>query len=390
MLSHMLSRIWLVRGVMAIVLLPLTFCFWAMSRVRFHAYMTGFFKRERLPVPVVVVGNIIVGGSGKTPLTLWLADALRKAGWQPGIVSRGYAAAARTDHAESAEGVREVRHDSPAYEVGDEPLLLKRRSGVPVFVGRDRVAAGRALLAAYPHCDLILSDDGLQHYRLLRDVEIALVDARGFMNGWLLPSGPLRESPQRLAGVDALVLNGASTPLPATLKNKETSALPWLFRMRLTGAHFMRLDASDASDASNTTNASDGLDGLDRLATVATPADLAHLRLAAVCGIAVPERFFQHLETLGLNFTRHVFPDHHAYTMEDLLGIQQQTQADALLMTEKDAVKCSAYKGCGGCAVWVLPVTAELESGSSCMANIDLVTLIEQRLAEKPIGSPTT
>lgn len=364
MLEHLLPRIWQRRGVLAVLLLPLTALFSLLSRLRRHAYACGVLARVRLSVPVVVVGNIIVGGSGKTPLTLWLADALRCAGWQPGIISRGYAAA------EGVDGVREVHPDSRANEVGDEPLLLKRRSGLPVFVGRDRVAAGRALLAAYPQCDLILSDDGLQHYRLQREVEIAVLDARGVMNGFLLPSGPLRESPQRLASVDALVLNGAAAQIPSSAigKGGGVHRYPLRYRMHLKGTRFVRLDVP---------------------AIEATAADLASLRLAAVCGIAVPERFFQHLDTLGLNFTRHAFPDHHAFTAEDLRRIQQQTQADALLMTEKDAVKFSTEKN-WGCVVWVLPVTAELESEQSPgVTNIDLVSLIEQRLAEKPLGSPT-
>jgi len=349
MLEHLLPRIWQRRGVLAVLLLPLTALFSLLSRLRHHAYACGVLARVRLSVPVVVVGNIIVGGSGKTPLTLWLAEALRHAGWQPGIISRGYAADDGTVQ------VREVHAQSRAADVGDEPLLLKRRSGVPVFVGRDRVAAGRALLAAYPQCDLILSDDGLQHYRLQRDVEIVVLDARGVMNGFLLPSGPLRESPQRLANVDALVLNGTAAQIPSSVIDKTGSV--HRYRMHLKGTRFMRLDVP---------------------AIEATSADLASFRLAAVCGIAVPERFFQHLDAMGLSFTRHAFPDHHAFTAEDLIGVQHKTQADALLMTEKDAVKCSDYRGC---VVWVLPVTAELES-ASCVVNIDLVSLIEQRLAE--------
>ncbi len=369
MLESLLPRIWQRRGVLAVMLLPLTALFSLLSCLRRHAYACGVLARVRLPVPVVVVGNIIVGGSGKTPLTLWLAEALSRAGWQPGIISRGYAAE------EGRAPAREVHLDSRAAEVGDEPLLLKRRSGLPVFVGRDRVAAGQALLVAYPQCNLILSDDGLQHYRLQREVEIAVLDARGVMNGFLLPSGPLRESPQRLAGVDALVLNGAAAQIPSSAIDKDGGAhrAAHRYRMHLEGTRLMCLDEP---------------------AIEATTADLASLRLAAVCGIAVPERFFQHLDTLGLKFTRHAFPDHHAFTAEDLRRIQQQTQADALLMTEKDAVKCSGYRDAVGCAVWMLPVTAVLEpehepQQSPCVANIDLVSLIEQRLAEKPLGSPT-
>ncbi|MBP9712415.1 MAG: tetraacyldisaccharide 4'-kinase [Sterolibacterium sp.] len=352
MLERLLPRLWQRRGLWAVLLLPLSAIFWLVSGVRRAAYVCGVCRSERLPVPLVVIGNIIVGGSGKTPLTLWLADALRRAGRHPGVISRGYAAA------ETGAAVREVLDDSLAAEVGDEPLLLKRRSGLPVFVGRDRVATGRALLAAYPECDLILSDDGLQHYRLLRDVEIALVDARGMMNGWLLPSGPLREWPQRLTRVHALVLNGEAAAIPEVIHPEKVP----VFRMRLSGAEFTRLHHSAAD-------------------LPCTAAQLGGLRLAAVCGIAVPERFFAHLECLGLQFTRHAFADHHAYTAADLAAIQAQTGADALLMTEKDAVKCGDYSGC---PVWVLPVTADVVPDT---AGIGLVALVEQCLVENSIGS---
>ena len=183
-------------------------------------------QAQRLAVPVVVVGNITVGGAGKTPLTLWLATQLRERGWRPGIVSRGYGGASTLP--------RPVTLDSLPAEVGDEPLLLCRRSGVPVWVGRDRVAAGRALLAAHPEVDVVLCDDGLQHYRLARDVEIAVFDGRGAGNGWRLPAGPLRESLERLREVDAVVCNGAAD---ARLQPE----LP-RFAMRLQPAAFYRLD----------------------------------------------------------------------------------------------------------------------------------------------------
>jgi tetraacyldisaccharide 4'-kinase len=355
-LSRIFLQAWRRRGMLPWLLLPFSGLFMALLALRRLAYRCGWLGSERLTVPVVVVGNILVGGAGKTPLTLWLAGQLRAAGRRPGIVSRGYRAdAAGTD------GPREVLPESEAALVGDEPLLLCRRAGVPVFVGRDRVAAGRALLAAHPECDVILCDDGLQHVRLARDFEIAVVDGRGLMNGWLLPAGPLREPARRLAAVDALVMNGEDACVPACAADRP------VFRMRLVGSRLQRLD-----DA----------------AITCAPADLAGLRLAALAGIAVPERFFTHLAGLGLQFSRHVFADHHAFCADDLLAIQAATQADVLLMTEKDAVKCATF-ATGACPVWVLPVTAEVEPDprSPTGPAISLVALIEQRLVEAHRGS---
>lgn len=288
--------------------------------LRRAAYGLGLRRAQRLPVPVVVVGNITAGGAGKTPLTLYLATQLSALGRRPGIVSRGYG--------RSTDDVREVRADSTAAEVGDEPLLLQRRGGCPVFVGRDRAAAGRALLAAHPQCDLILCDDGLQHYALARDVEIAVMDRRGLMNGWRLPAGPLRESSRRLATVDAVVLNG----LPEL-------ALPSapVFHMTLAACRFYRLDAPTLTcDASA----------------------LSGLRLHAVAGIGEPQRFFDQLAQLGLACVPHAFPDHHAYTASDL-----EFDGDAVLTTEKDAVKFSPFLAAlpAQKPVWVLPVAAGLE-----------------------------
>lgn len=308
-------RCWRARGVISWLLLPAGGLFFLLAALRRAAYRHGWLASERLPVPVIVVGNLIVGGTGKTPLVLWLAQRLAALGRRPGIVSRGYG---RTDDA-----VREVGAGATAASVGDEPLLLARRSGCPVFVGRDRAAAARALLAAHPDCDLILCDDGLQHYRLARDVEIALVDRRGFMNGWPLPAGPLREPPSRLASVDALVLHDAETA--------PESGGP-VFRMHLAGETFYRLDAPEIR---------------------VSAAAFSGQRLHAVAGIGEPQRFFDHLAALGLTFEAHPFPDHHAYTAAEL-----DFRGDAILTTEKDALKCA---GLARLPIWVLPVEAVVE-----------------------------
>ncbi|MFA7282264.1 MAG: tetraacyldisaccharide 4'-kinase [Sterolibacterium sp.] len=341
-LSDILQRTWQGRGPLAWLLLLPGCIFLLVAVLRRALYRLGILHSERLPVPVVMVGNIIVGGSGKTPLTLWLAQQMLERNWHPGIVSRGYAGSL------PAGVVREVLADSNTLEMGDEPLLLKRRSGLPVFVGSDRVAAARSLLAIYPDCDLIISDDGMQHYRLQRDVEIALLDGRGLMNGWPLPAGPLREPASRLARVDAIVSNGES--------NLPICPAP-VFSMKLTGDMFYLL-----SDPKQT----------------CTTATLKPLRLAAIAGMGMPQRFFQHLRALGLRFSEHAFPDHHRYDAADLAAIQ----ADALLVTEKDAVKCA---GLTERPVWVLPVTAQVAPAA---AGIDLAAHVEYCIREKMHGRP--
>jgi len=313
--SDGLIQVWQGRGPLAWLLLPVGFIFFALAALRRLAYRFGWLTSERLPVPVVVVGNIIAGGAGKTPLTLWLAKRLTAAGRKPGIVSRGYG--------RIGNQIAKVGAGGTAQDYGDEPLLLARRSGCPVHVGVDRVAAARSLLTEHPECDLILCDDGLQHYRMQRDIEVAVIDRRGLMNGWPLPAGPLREPASRLASVDALVLNETAL---APVHNVPT------FAMRLTGQQFYRID--------------------DPRITCGT-GDLAGLALHAVAGIGEPQRFFDHLVQLGLHFESHSFPDHHRYTAEDL-----KFSGDALLMTEKDALKCA---GISSLPIWVLPVDAVVE-----------------------------
>lgn len=300
---------------MAALLLPVSLLFYLLVSVRRLAYRAGILRSYRLPVPVVVVGNITVGGSGKTPLILHLAQHLLAAGVQPGIVSRGYGATSR--HA------REVQASSTVDDAGDEALLLKRRCGVPVFVGRDRVAVARALLSAYPQCTVILCDDGLQHYALRRDVEIAVLDRRGVMNGWMLPAGPLREPLSRLAEINACVLNKSSVSIRANIP---------MFRMHLAGSRFSLLgNETEQCDASA----------------------LAGVRLHAFAGIGEPQRFFDHLAALGLRVEPHAFADHHRYIAADF-----RIDAAAILTTEKDAVKCS---GLTTIPIWVLAVDAEVE-----------------------------
>jgi tetraacyldisaccharide 4'-kinase len=328
-LTQSLSRLWF-RDRLSPFLLPLlpwSWLFRALAAVRRRLYRQGILPSIPLSVPVVVVGNLTVGGSGKTPLALWLAERLREHGRCPGIISRGYGGSGKIEAATPG---------SDAASVGDEPLLLARRSGVPVFVGRDRVAAGRALLAAHPECDVLVSDDGLQYYRLARSVEIAVFDSRGRGNGQMLPAGPLREPESRLAGVTAVVLNGEARVNPAGAP---------CFSMHLVGRRFTALEDPRKS---------------------CSAADLAGKTLHAVAGIGNPSRFFAQLAGLGLEFSRHPFPDHQAFNAGDLAF----ARGGVLLMTEKDAVKCL---GLAPVETWVLPVEARLgdaPDGTSLLALI--------------------
>jgi tetraacyldisaccharide 4'-kinase len=268
------------------------------------------------------VGNITAGGTGKTPLVAWLAAALTQRGKHPGIVSRG--------HGGATASPRAVRAADDPRAVGDEPLLLAR-SGLPVWIGRDRVAAARGLLGSHPQVDVIVSDDGLQHYRLRRAVEIVVVDGRrGFGNGALLPAGPLREPLARAGTVDALVVNGA----PADAASLAALQAP-VFAMRLVGERFVSL-----------------IDGAQ--STVAGA--FRGRRVHAIAGIGHPERFFADLRALGLDPVCHPFPDHHRYTARDLA----LPDAEAILMTDKDAIKCREL---ADARMWTLPVEAAVAPG---------------------------
>ena|SRR5688572_16717296 len=319
---------WERRGGGALVFGPLAILFWAGVKLRRWLYRVGVLPRWLPPVPTIVVGNITVGGTGKTPLALAILELLQRRGYNPGVIARGYGRVPPREH--DPRGVVRVYPDIATPELfGDEPVLIARRSRVPVYISPDRPAAARALLEAHPEVDVIVSDDGLQHYALGRHVEIAVVDGdRKFGNGLPLPSGPLREPVSRLATVDAVVVNGGAgeridTPAPRT------------FAMHLASERFSRLVANQE---------------------VAPPefALMARGRnVVAVAGIGNPDRFFEHLAALGVAAQRRAFPDHHHYQPADL----KLPGAEIIVMTEKDAVKCAAF---ADGRMWFLRVEASL------------------------------
>lgn len=263
-------------------------------------YRIRLLKPRRLPVPVIVVGNLVVGGAGKTPTTLAVVEILRAAGWSPGVVSRGYGSARREP--------RPVGPHSTPADCGDEPLLIQRRASVPVWVGVDRVATGLALCSAHPEVDVVVSDDGLQHLALARDLEVIVFDARGIGNGRLLPAGPLREPLARAPAANSLVFYNADQP---TTRWPGTCA-----ERRLSGAVPLRDWWLGAAG------------------TVMLPESFSGQTVEAAAGIAEPERFFSMLESLGLVLRRWPLADH-----ADWHTVPWPTGHSPILVTEKDAVK---------------------------------------------------
>ncbi len=279
---------------------------WLQPLSRLYAWISNRIATSKkaaarhLPVPVIVVGNIAIGGTGKTPVTLWLVQELLRQGRRPGVVSRGYGGVGPFP--------REVSPESPTGACGDEPVLLAARSEAPVVVAPDRVAAAQLLLQQYPQTDVLICDDGLQHYAMARDFEICVVDAsRGFGNGWLLPAGPLRELPERARGVQLLLVNGGDA--------RSYGAQAERFDLRIIEA--INLQSGESRPL----------------------ASFAGGEAASIAGIGNPQRFFDALRSAGLSTDEHAFPDHYIYRAEDLFFA-----GDApLLMTEKDAVKCQAF-----------------------------------------------
>jgi tetraacyldisaccharide 4'-kinase len=279
-------------------------------------YQKNVLLRYKAPVPLIIVGNISVGGTGKTPLTLYLTQALQKQGFSPGIISRGYKA--------HVAYPQQVTRDSDPHLCGDEPVLMANYTTAPIFIHRKRALAIKALCQAYPQCDIIVCDDGLQHYALQRDIEIAVIDtARPIGNGFLLPAGPLRETPARLSEVDFVIYNGT--------ENVHFSQVMTPIRMQLQPGYFYQLIQPSCQQ---------------------TVTYFMTKRCHALAGIGNPSRFFHTLQSLGLQCPCTAFPDHYVFQKADLPA------SEIILVTEKDAVK---LKGLKDDRIWVLPVHAATE-----------------------------
>ena len=306
-----IDSLWYRNSPLSVVLAPLGWLYCACAIVRRGAYRLGIAHVGRVGAPVIVVGNISVGGTGKTPLVIWIARFLMSRGLRPGIVSRGY-------RGRASKWPQQVRPDSDPVTVGDEPVLLAQATRCPVAADPNRLRAARSLLA-HTECDLIISDDGLQHLAMGRDVEIAVIDGvRRHGNRRCLPAGPLREPVSRLDSVNLVVARGGG----------------------IAGEFDMRMRTGDAKSLAE--------------ATLSRPLDTFKAGpVHAVCGIGSPERFFDILERAGLELVRHRYPDHHGFCAADI----DFEDENPVLMTEKDAVKCRRF---ADSRHWCIPVHAEL------------------------------
>ena len=338
-----LERSWYKQGYWSYLLLPLSLLFWLVASWRRAAYKLG--NRAKSPLPVIVVGNITVGGTGKTPFVVYLVALLKQQGFKPGIVSRGYGAKVCDDH----PFPRMVTPDSDVTLAGDEPKLLAMKTGVPVVIAPKRVEAV-AELAQNTDCDIVISDDGLQHYAMSRDMEIVLLDrARGVGNGWLLPVGPLREGRSRLDTVD-LVIENTGFCQSADASSQVSDSSPTDYCLRATEPY----QINDANQLLK---------------------DATEVKL--ISGIGNPQRFYDTALGLGLAVSSvHWFPDHHNFSAEDFQSFRPH---DVVIMTEKDAVKCQGLVSPEQSKNWyVLPITAVI-SDSVEKSIINQLTAIKQR-----------
>lgn len=304
--SRWLQDAWYQEKYILPLLIPFSLLYENIVRFRFYLFKTGVLKKTKMPVPIIIIGNITVGGTGKTPLILYLASFFRKEGYKPGIISRGYGGNSKT-------WPQWVDAQSQAKYVGDEAVLMAKKADCPLVVGPNRVKAAQMLLDK-TSCNIILSDDGLQHYALERDIEIAVVDGeRGFGNGHTLPCGPLREPLARIQKVDLVIING-----------EIESANNWATHGSIAEIIEFTMAISGKIAANLLTKEEKSLNHFSKA--------LCH----AVAGIGNPNRFFKLLEGENINLQTHAFPDHHQFTLEDITFEDDQP----ILMTEKDAVKC--------------------------------------------------
>ncbi len=337
-------RAWQHRGLLAYLMLPLHAVHRGWRGVRAVGQRLGLARPVQLPVPVIVIGNLSVGGTGKTPLVIELARQLLARGWTPGVVASGFGG--------KAEGPLLVEPGGDPALCGDEPLLIRQASGCPVAVGRDRIAAAQLLLASNARCDLLLADDGLQHRRLGRDLEVVVVNGAGVGNGLLLPAGPLRDPPERLQHVDAVILHGIVPPVRIHSP---------FFRMQTRVRDAVSLSAPGKRIA---------------LADLAGEQRARPLRLLALCAIGSPERFFAMLRDQGLQIDTLALPDHEKIDATVVPG----GRYDRILMTEKDAVKCQRDAQLAqDPRLWVVPLHTQLDTA--------LVEFLTARLKGRSHGS---
>jgi tetraacyldisaccharide 4'-kinase len=311
--SEALSKIHYSKSLVSLLLLPFSTVFLLISFVRKILYRFGFLRSFKLKIPVIVVGNITSGGTGKTPLIIYLANELKRNGYHPGIISRGYGS--------KSVGVIEVSQKSDVADAGDEPMLIQKHTHLPVFVSKDRVSAAKALLKKYRKTDVILSDDGIQHHRLKRDIEVLVIDGtRSLGNGYLLPAGPLREFSSKLKTVDAVVCN-------------HKKVIEGSYLMKYKGYFLINLKTNKKIHLNN----------------------LRLKNIHAIAGIGNPNRFFDYLKTFNIKFNSSAFQDHYRFSKKDFKNMNDKN----IIMTEKDAVKCQKFSRKN---FWYLPVTAEVDS----------------------------
>lgn len=324
-IARWLQDAWYKEMYISTIFMPISMLYDDIRRARRFFYKIGLFKKTKLPVPVIIVGNITVGGTGKTPLIIWLAKFLIEVGYKPGIISRGY-------KGDSTIDPQWVNNQTDVKQVGDEAVLLTKRTDCPVVVASKRGMAAKMLLDK-ADCEIIISDDGLQHYALERDIEIAVIDGeRRFGNGYLLPCGPLREPIERLKTVDLVIVNG--------IAEEENE-----FSMSIAGELAVNLLTQE-----------------EKLLT-----DFSLLPSHALAGIGNPKRFFDFLQAKNIAVDCHSFPDHHQFTAKDIRFKDDKP----ILMTEKDAVKCMGF---ASEKHWYIPIKAQPEQ-----QFIDkLLTLIEK------------
>jgi len=312
MFSHgFTERLWYKKHFLSLILLPVSWIYILYIRIRSLAYKAGLLPKYSVDMPVIIVGNITVGGSGKTPLIVWLSNFLINQGYRPGIISRGYGG-------NSGKWPQQVRPDSDPYVLGDEPVLLSQRTKCPVAVSADRYLAAIQLIE-HTDCNVLLCDDGLQHLAFDRDLEIVVIDGdRRFGNGRYLPAGPLREPVSKLNSVDMIVSRGK------TGKNE------YLMEYKYGELISLRNDEKISIDT------------------------FKNQTIHAVSGIGNPVRFYEYLLSKHIQLIKHIFPDHHNYVPDDLLFNDNLP----VVMTEKDAVKCRQFASTN---TWYLPIEASLD-----------------------------